>query len=143
MTVDLTHFTPFTAIAGGVLIGLSSALMILLNGRIAGISGTLAGLLRFREKEISVRLAFILGMTGSPLLYRLVTTAPDTTEVTSNTVLLLASGLLVGLGTRYAAGCTSGHGVCGLARRSLRSLIATLTFMAATFVTVFVIRHVL
>jgi uncharacterized membrane protein YedE/YeeE len=140
MTIDWTHFTPWTSLAGGLLIGLAAAAFVLFNGRIAGISGILGGLLRPAAGDVGWRVAFLLGLIGAPLAYGLVATLPATTiEADSGT--LVVAGLLVGLGTRYGAGCTSGHGVCGLSRMSPRSLVATLAFMFAGFLTVFVVRH--
>lgn len=132
--------TPGSALLGGVLIGLATALFVLLNGRIAGISGIVGGLLRPARGDVAWRLAFLLGLTGAPLLWMLVSARP-VVRVDAGWGLLVAAGLLVGFGTRLGSGCTSGHGVCGLSRLSLRSLVATLVFMAAGFVTVFVVRH--
>jgi len=140
--IDWTHFTPWSALAGGLLIGASAALLLLANGRIAGISGILGGLLRPAAGDVAWRAAFIGGLVFSPALYALFAGLPDATVEAGYTVLVLA-GLLVGAGTRYGSGCTSGHGVCGLSRLSPRSLVATLVFMAAGFATVFVVRHLL
>lgn len=142
MTLDWNHFTPLAALAGGALIGLAAALFVLLNGRIAGISGVLGGLLVPRRGDIAWRLAFVLGLVGAPLLYRLFAALP-TLQIDAGYGSLVLAGLLVGVGTRYGAGCTSGHGVCGLSRLSPRSLVATAAFMAAGFATVFVLRHLL
>ena len=142
MTLDWNHFTPLAALAGGALIGLAAALFVLLNGRIAGISGVLGGLLVPRRGDIAWRLAFVLGLVGAPLLYRLFAALP-TLQIDAGYGSLVLAGLLVGVGTRYGAGCTSGHGVCGLSRLSPRSAVATACFMAAGFATVFVLRHVL
>ena len=142
MTLDWNHFTPLAALAGGALIGLAAALFVLLNGRIAGISGVLGGLLVPTRGDIAWRLAFVLGLVGAPLLYRLFAALP-TLQIDAGYGSLVLAGLLVGVGTRYGAGCTSGHGVCGLSRLSPRSLVATAAFMAAGFATVFVLRHVL
>ncbi|MBB3194886.1 YeeE/YedE family protein [Roseateles terrae] len=142
MTIDWQAFTPWASLAGGVLIGLAAALLALLNGRIAGISGIVGGLLAPRSHETSWRLAFVLGLIASPAVYALLTTVPAPSVSASGPVLAVA-GLLVGLGTRYGSGCTSGHGVCGLSRRSPRSLAATVAFMAAGFLTVFIVRHLL
>lgn len=142
MSIDWTHFTPWASLAGGLLIGLSAALFLFFNGRIAGISGIVGGLLRPAGGDVGWRLAFIAGMVGAPLLYGLVAPLPEVT-VGAGPALLIAAGLLVGVGTRYGAGCTSGHGICGLSRRSPRSLAATLAFMAAGFVTVYLARHLL
>ena len=142
MLIDWTHFTPWTALAGGVLLGLASALFVLLNGRILGISGIVGGLLRPRAGDMGWRLAFVLGMLVAPGLYWLVV-GPMQPRIDANWGMVVIAGLLVGVGTRYGSGCTSGHGVCGLSRMSPRSLVATLAFMGAGFVTVFLIRHAL
>lgn len=140
--VDWSSFTPWTALAGGALIGLAASLLILLNGRIAGISGVLGGLLRPAPREIAWRAAFLIGLVAAPWLYASITQLP-TVHIEASEGLLVAAGLLVGLGTRYGSGCTSGHGVCGLSRLSPRSLAATLVFMAAGFATVYVVRHLI
>ena len=142
MTIDWMHFTPWHALAGGLLIGLAAALFIFFNGKIAGISGILGGLLRPVKGDLLWRLAFLLGLMAAPLLYALFRPLTEATIEASNVTLVVA-GLLVGLGTRYGAGCTSGHGVCGLSRLSLRSLVATLSFMAAGFLTVYIMRHLI
>jgi uncharacterized membrane protein YedE/YeeE len=140
MTLDLNAFTPLSALAGGVLIGLAAAMFVLLNGRIAGISGIVGGLLRPKAGDMSWRLAFVIGLMAAPLTYSLFAALPESRIDAGDTVLVVA-GLLVGVSTRYGAGCTSGHGVCGLSRLSARSLVATLLFMAAGFATVYVMRH--
>lgn len=140
MTLDWNNFTPLTALTGGVLIGLAAAALLVLNGRIAGISGILGGLLRPTRGDIAWRSAFLLGLIGAPLLYGLFADLPEVT-VDANVSALVVAGLLVGVGTRYGSGCTSGHGVCGLSRRSPRSLVATVAFMLAGFATVFMTRH--
>ena len=141
MTIAWNAFTPWSALAGGVLIGIAAAMFALLNGRIAGISGVLGGLLRPARGDLAWRAAFILGLVGAPLVYALATDLPRP-QIDAGTGALIAAGLLVGVGTRYGSGCTSGHGVCGLSRLSPRSLVATLAFMGAGFVTVFVTRHI-
>jgi len=140
MNMDWPHFTPWTSLAGGLIIGAAAAAFVLFNGRIAGISGILGGLLRPARGDIGWRLAFLLGLISAPLAYVLFAELPVTT-VTADDVTLTVAGLLVGLGTRYGAGCTSGHGVCGLSRQSPRSLAATAAFMLAGFTIVFVMRH--
>lgn len=140
ITIDWTHFTPWMSLAGGVLLGLASALFILLNGRVLGISGIVAGLLRPRPADSAWRLAFVLGLLAAPAAYALAATLPAV-RIDAGWGTLVVAGLLVGLGTRYGAGCTSGHGVCGLSRLSPRSLVATLAFMGTGFATVFVARH--
>ena len=141
MTIDWNHFTPWASLAGGVVLGLAVALFILLNGRVLGVSGILGGLARPRKGDLGWRVAFVAGLLVAPTLWRLFAEVPTPRIDTSLPVLVIA-GLLVGWGTRYAAGCTSGHGVCGLARLSRRSLAATLTFMAAGIAMVFLVRHV-
>jgi uncharacterized membrane protein YedE/YeeE len=141
MTIDWTAFSPGSALLGGMLIGLAAAMFALLNGRIAGISGILGDLLQ-RAADRGWRIAFLLGLVVAPLAWRAVAPLPDI-RVSAGWPLLVVAGVLVGLGTRYGAGCTSGHGVCGISRLSPRSIVATLTFMAAGFATVFVTRHVL
>jgi uncharacterized membrane protein YedE/YeeE len=140
MTVDWNSFTPWASLAGGAIIGLAAAMFMLLNGRIAGISGVLGGLLKPARGDISWRAAFIAGLVASPLLYALYTELPRP-RIDAGYAALVAAGLLVGVGTRYGSGCTSGHGVCGIARLSPRSLVATAAFMLAGFVTVYVVRH--
>ena len=140
MTIDWNHFTPWASLAGGVLLGLASALFILMNGRILGISGIVGGLLRPAKGDTAWRLAFLGGMLAAPLLYFAVAT-PTMPRIDAGWATLIAAGLLVGIGTRYGSGCTSGHGVCGLSRLSPRSLVATLAFMGAGFVTVYLARH--
>lgn len=142
MQIDWNHFTPWTALGGGILLGLAAAAFILLHGRILGISGIVGGLVRPRSKDVAWRIAFVLGMLAAPLLYRL-TVGVREVSIDASWGMVIVAGLLVGLGTRYGSGCTSGHGVCGLSRLSPRSLAATLAFMGAGFVTVYAIRHVL
>lgn len=142
MLIDWNYFTPWTALAGGALLGLASALFILLNGRILGISGILGGLLRPKAGDIGWRLSFVLGMLVAPAIYLLLA-GPMQPRIDASWGMVVLAGLLVGVGTRYGSGCTSGHGICGLSRMSPRSLVATATFMAAGFVTVFLVRHVL
>jgi uncharacterized membrane protein YedE/YeeE len=140
MTIDWTHFTPWTSLAGGMLIGIAAAMLVLLNGRIAGVSGILGGLLSLRRGEIGWRLAFVGGMLAAPLLWRLFAASPSP-RIDADFGLLVAAGLLVGVGTRYGGGCTSGHGICGFSRLSPRSVVATLAFVAAGFATVYAVRH--
>lgn len=140
MTIDWTHFTPWASLAGGILLGLASALFILVNGRILGISGIVGGLLRPVKGDTGWRLAFLAGMLAAPLLY-FVVAGPTTPRIDAGWATIVIAGLLVGVGTRYGSGCTSGHGVCGLSRLSPRSLVATLAFMGAGFVTVYLARH--
>lgn len=141
MTIDWLNFTPASALIGGMLIGLSAALLLLLNGRIAGISGIIGGLLqRPRQGDVTWRIAFVLGLLLAPLLYQMFAALPES-QVDAGWTTLIIAGLLVGLGSRIGSGCTSGHGVCGLSRLSPRSLLATLTFMGTGFVTVYVTHH--
>ena len=142
MTIDWINFTPWTALAGGVLIGTAAGLFVLLNGRIAGISGLLASLLERGAEGRGEKALFLLGILLAPLCWLLMAELPAA-EFQTNWLGLLAAGLLVGIGTRYGSGCTSGHGVCGISRLSPRSVVATLAFMAAGFATVFVLRHLL
>jgi uncharacterized membrane protein YedE/YeeE len=140
MSINWNVFTPWTSLAGGVLIGIATAMFVLLNGRIAGISGVLGGLLKPAEGDVGWRLAFVLGLVGAPLVFLLFNNAPSL-QIDAGYVALVVAGLLVGVGTRYGSGCTSGHGVSGLSRLSPRSLAATASFMGAGFLTVYVARH--
>lgn len=142
MRLDWMHFTPWASLAGGVLIGLAAAMLVLLNGRVAGISGIVGGLLRPRRAEIAWRLAFVLGLFAAPFAMLLLGQAAAP-RIDAGFGTLIVAGLLVGIGTSYGSGCTSGHGVCGLSRLSPRSLAATIAFMAAGMVTVFIVRHAL
>jgi uncharacterized protein len=142
MTIDWTHFTPWASLGGGILLGLAAALFILVNGRVLGISGILGGLLRPARGDVGWRLAFLAGLLAAPLLYFAVA-GPIEARIDAGWGTLVLAGLWVGLGTRYGSGCTSGHGVCGLSALSPRSLVATLSFMGAGFVTVFLARHAL
>ncbi|VWC19888.1 YeeE/YedE family protein [Burkholderia lata] len=142
MQLDALHFTPWLSLAGGVLIGLAAAWLVAFNGRIAGISGIVGGLLTARAGERNWRAAFVAGLIAAPLVMYVAGNSL-TPQVDAGWVELVAAGLLVGVGTRYAGGCTSGHGVCGMSRGALRSVVATVVFMVAGFVTVFVRRHVL
>lgn len=135
--IDWTHATPLISLAGGVLIGLAAALLLVMNGRIAGISGILGGLLKPSWPDSPWRICFLIGLFVAPGLYSFWATLP-TAEVTSDITLLVVAGLLVGFGTRLGSGCTSGHGVCGMARLSPRSIIATMVFMAAAMLTVYI-----
>ena len=142
MTIDWINFTPWAALAGGVLIGAAASLFVLLNGRIAGISGLLASLLETGGEGRSEKLLFLLGILLAPLLWMLFGTLPAMV-FQSGWIGLLVAGMLVGVGTRYGSGCTSGHGVCGISRLSPRSIVATVAFMVAGFATVYVLRHLL
>ena len=143
MNIDWIHFTPWSSLSGGIILGVASALFILINGRVLGISGILGGLLPPKAGDTIWRLAFLAGMFAAPWIFTTLAppefvTAP---QIDADTVMLVIAGLLVGLGTRYGSGCTSGHGVCGLSRMSPRSLVATISFMAAGFLTVYIVRH--
>ena len=142
MSIAWNEFTPWSALAGGALIGLAAAMFVLLNGRIAGISGVIGGLLQPVKGDVAWRAAFVLGLVGAPWVYALFAVLPRP-RIDASLGALVVAGLLVGVGTRYGSGCTSGHGVCGLARLSPRSLVATVAFMGAGFATVFVARHLL
>ena len=140
--IDWAHFTPWSSLAGGLLIGVATAMFLLLNGRVAGITGILGGILRPKAGDIGWRLAFVLGLLGAPLVYGLAAPLPSV-HIDADTASLIVAGLLVGVGTRYGSGCTSGHGVCGLSRLSPRSMVAVAAFMLAGFVTVLLVRHLI
>ncbi len=145
MSIDWTHFTPWASLAGGVLLGTASALFILVNGRILGISGILGGLLTPRRGDAGWRIAFLLGMLAAPVTLLLLAPAGfiGPPRIDAGYAAIVIAGLLVGYGTRLGSGCTSGHGVCGISRLSPRAMVATALFMAAGFAIVFVIRHLL
>jgi len=138
---------PWTALAGGMLIGLATALFLLANGRIAGISGIVGGIaggllhFNFRWRDLDWRLAFILGLVVSTLIWQQFFSLPDV-QIQASDMMLVIAGVLVGFGTRLGSGCTSGHGVCGMARLSPRSIVATLMFMSTGFAVVYLLRHV-
>lgn len=142
MNIDWAGLTPWSALAGGALIGLAAAIFALANGRVAGISGLLGSLLQRQGEGRGEKAAFLVGLLLAPLLWGLFAALPSIHFETGSLGLIVA-GLLVGIGTRYGSGCTSGHGVCGISRLSPRSMLATLCFMATGFVTVFVLRHLL
>ena len=143
MTIDWEHFTPWTSLGGGVLLGIASAMFVLLNGRILGISGIVGGLLAPRMGDIGWRLAFLLGMGAAPMVFVAVMPAEllPVVRIDASEPVIALAGVLVGVGTRYGSGCTSGHGVCGLSRLSTRSLVATYSCMAAGFAIVYMLRH--
>jgi len=144
MIQTVTHFTPLAALLGGMLIGLSATLMMLHSGRIAGISGIAARLIPpWEDKETPSRLGFVLGLIAAPVLLTLVTGRAISQSVPDDLPMMLFAGLLVGFGSVWGSGCTSGHGVCGLARLSLRSLIAIATLLLSAGLTVFVLRHLI
>ena len=140
MLLDSAAF--MLAALGGALIGVSAVLLLWLNGRILGVSGLVGGLLALKGDDRATRLGFLAGAVIAGIVGAALAPTINAGTATSNTVLLLAGGFAVGLGTRLGSGCTSGHGVCGLARLSMRSLVATVTFMAAGMITVFIVRHV-
>jgi uncharacterized membrane protein YedE/YeeE len=145
MTIDWTHFTPWLSLAGGLLIGLASVMLLYFKGRIAGISGVVGGLTQLTntpEGHFSWRLAFVLGIVLSSLIYGLFAVVPAS-QIDASYPLIVLAGLLVGFGTRMGSGCTSGHAVCGLGRLSVRSVAATFSFMASGFVTAYLLFHVL
>ena len=146
MSILWTEFTPWASLAGGALIGLSAAMLIVLLGRVAGISGMAGALLQLPTwsslQQWGWRLAFMLGLVAAPLVWQIFAPLPAM-QMPSNPLVIIAAGLLVGFGTRMGSGCTSGHGVCGLSRLSMRSHAATLAFMASGAATVFVVRHIL
>jgi uncharacterized membrane protein YedE/YeeE len=142
MTVDWFNFTPWSSLAGGALIGLAASLFALGNGRIAGISGLIGSLLQRGSEGASEKVLFLLGLLVAPLLWGVFAALP-LIEFQSGWLGLILAGVLVGVGTRYGSGCTSGHGVCGISRLSPRSMVATVCFMFSGFMTVFVLRHLL
>ena len=136
-----TDWILWSPLIGGFVIGTATAILLLFNGRIAGISGIVGGLFRLQKGDIGWRIAFVAGLLSSALLWQAFSALPEI-RIGSSYAMLMVAGLLVGYGTRLGSGCTSGHGVCGLSRRSPRSIAATLTFMATGFLTVYLIRHV-
>jgi len=142
MMIDWQNFTPLSAASGGLLIGVAVAILLFFNGRIAGISGILGGLFNVRKNDFAWRLAFLGGLALSATFWQMFAPLP-TIQVDASLSTIIVAGVLVGIGTSYASGCTSGHGVCGLSRISPRSLVATIIFMATGMATVFVVRHVL
>lgn len=138
--IDYEHFTPIQSFGGGILIGIAVSLLLIINGRIAGISGIIAGLLSRPSKDTIWRIIFLFGLLLAPISYQFNFTLPEI-NVEANGILLIISGLLVGIGTRLGGGCTSGHGICGLSRFSLRSIIATLSFMITGAISVYLMRH--
>ena len=143
MQIDWLAFTPGPAFFGGILLGLAADLYAILHGRILGISGIVSGLLSPKEGDVNWRLSLALGILSAPLLSSLFFDLHTTTVIDADWISIIVAGLLVGFGANYGSGCTSGHGVCGLSRLSPRSLVATVSFMTAGFLIVFVIRHVL
>lgn len=140
MIMDIANFTPVEATLGGALIGLAAALFMLMNGRIAGVSGIMGGILRPVEGNMLWRVAFIFGLLVSPVIYSQFASLPAI-QINSSNALLIVAGFLVGIGSRYGSGCTSGHGICGISRLSFRSILATLLFVLAGMVTVFFMKN--
>lgn len=136
----MENFTPVSALIGGILIGLSAVLLMALNGRVAGISGILANTMIGAPGDRAWRLLFIAGLIAGPLVIRLISGESLPFEITTNLILLISGGLLVGFGTRLGSGCTSGHGVCGLSRFSVRSLVAVITFIGVGMLAVALLR---
>ena len=145
MNIDWAHFTPFVSLTGGIILGLASAIFILVNGRILGISGIVGGLFPPKMGDTFWRISFLLGFAAAPTVFHALVPAQYITapRIDATDLMVVIAGLLVGVGTRYASGCTSGHGVCGLSRLSPRSLVATASFMGAGFITVYVMRHLI
>ena len=143
MNIDWAHFTPYASLTGGIILGIASAIFILVNGRILGISGIVGGLMPPKLGDTFWRISFLLGLLVAPTVFHAVVPAEYITapRIDATDMMVVIAGLLVGIGTRYASGCTSGHGVCGLSRLSPRSLVATLSFMGAGFAMVYVMRH--
>jgi hypothetical protein len=140
----VTEFTPWQSLGGGVLIGLSAVLLMALHGRIMGATGILGGLLRFNDMaDFRLKAALLLGMAMGPLAVVLLTGRVPAVDIPMSNLAIVLGGLIVGVGVSYGGGCTSGHGVCGNARFSRRSMVATVSFMATAFATVYVTRHLL
>lgn len=137
----MTEFTPLSALVGGAIIGAAAVMFMALVGRIAGISGIAGGLLAGQRGDFAWRLAFVLGLAAAPLAWQAATGAGPVVTMTSNPMLLIVAGVLVGFGAQLGSGCTSGHGVCGISRFSARSILATVTFIATAGVTVYAMRH--
>jgi uncharacterized membrane protein YedE/YeeE len=140
--LNVVNFTPYSALAGGALIGIAAVLLLWLNGRIAGVSGILAGVVT-GAPDWRVRLAFLVGLIAGAGLYYTVSGNPPPLRSGFPAIPLALAGVLVGFGTAWSGGCTSGHGVCGISRFSLRSVVATVAFMAVAIATTYVVRHVL
>ena len=143
MHIDWFSFTPIPALLGGMILGIAASLYVLLHGRILGISGIISGLLHPSISDSAWRVSLVLGLLFAPFLAALFFGIFPIVEIDSGWVAIVLAGLLVGFGAQYGSGCTSGHGVCGLSRLSPRSLVATLSFIGAGFLTVFILRHVI
>jgi uncharacterized membrane protein YedE/YeeE len=140
MQIDWAHFTPWSSFMGGITIGIAAEAMLLLAGRTLGISGIFYGAMTGLGPEFRWRLLFLAGLLGAPVLLKVFVT-PASPQFEASTLQVILAGILVGFGARLGSGCTSGHGICGLSRLSPRSLVATLIFMSAGFMTVYVVRH--
>ena len=143
MQIDWLAFTPVPALLGGIMLGIAATLYILLHGRILGISGIISGLLSPKSGDVNWRLILVLGILSAPFWAAMLFDIHTKAVIDADWLAIVIAGLLVGFGANYGSGCTSGHGICGLSRLSPRSLVATLTFMGAGFLMVFVLRHVL
>jgi uncharacterized membrane protein YedE/YeeE len=143
MQIDWLSFTPIPSLLGGVILGIAAALYVLLHGRILGISGIVSGLLHPKVSDSAWRVCLVLGLISSPFLAALFFGIFPIVEIDADWFAIVIAGLLVGFGAQYGSGCTSGHGICGLSRLSPRSLVATVSFMTAGFLTVFVLRHLI
>lgn len=141
MSIDWANFTPLASSIGGLLIGLAVSILIIFNGKVTGISGIVGGLLKPTRDDLFWRVAFLCGLVSAPIVYRLAAPIPKI-NIDSSIWIVAIAGILVGFGSRYGSGCTSGHGVCGISRLSKRSFIATLCFIFSGLVTVFFVRHV-
>ena len=143
MQIDWLAFSPGPAFLGGILLGIAAALYVILHGRILGISGIVSGLLSPKEGDVHWRLSLVLGLLSAPFIGSLFFGLQTLSVIDADWIAIIIAGVLVGFGANYGSGCTSGHGVCGLSRLSPRSLVATISFMSAGFLIVFVIRHIL
>ncbi|QWD91577.1 YeeE/YedE family protein [Polynucleobacter sp. MWH-Braz-FAM2G] len=141
MQIDWISFTPVPSLLGGMILGVAAALYVLLHGRILGISGIVSGLLHPKRSDSAWRVSLVLGLLTSPFLAALFFGMFPIVEIEADWIAIVIAGLLVGFGAQYGSGCTSGHGICGLSRLSPRSLVATISFMTAGFITVYVLRH--
>ena len=143
MQIDWMSFTPLPSLLGGMILGVAAALYVVLHGRILGISGIVSGLLRPKLTDSAWRLSLVLGLASAPFMAALFFGIFPVIEIESDWIAIVIAGLLVGFGAQYGSGCTSGHGICGLSRLSPRSMVATLSFMGAGFITVFILRHLI
>jgi uncharacterized membrane protein YedE/YeeE len=143
MQIDWLSFTPIPSLLGGMILGVAAALYVVLHGRILGISGIVSGLIHPKQGDIVWRLSLVLGLLSAAFWAALIFDIRPIVQIDTGWFGILLAGLLVGFGVQYGSGCTSGHGICGLSRLSPRSLVATLMFMGAGFLTVFVLRHLI